>query len=135
MIRPVKIVLLANTKSGRGVAERAAAEFAPALRPTGTLWRSWRWACRTSGWGRALAGAGLLLLAGGDGTVHKAVGDAITADVPIYHIPCGNENLLAREFGMERRLDALRDAIRRWRLIRVDVGMAQDRGRTPVPLC
>jgi diacylglycerol kinase family enzyme len=53
--------------------------------------------------------------------------------VPIYHIPCGNENLLAREFGMDRSVTTLRRAIRQWRLARVDVGLAADRGRAPVP--
>ena len=74
----------------------------------------------------ALDGAGALLLAGGDGTVHKALGEALGAGVPVYHVPCGNENLIAREFWMTRDIETVRCAIAGGRVRRVDVGIVEE---------
>jgi len=74
-----------------------------------------------------LKGAGALVVVGGDGTVHYALGAAARAGVPLYHWPTGTENLLAREFGMERSEAALRRAIAGGRVLGVDCGDADGR--------
>ncbi len=56
---------------------------------------------------------GVAVLVGGDGTVHHALDAAVTHGVAVYHVPCGNENLFAREFGMRREPDAVVEAIER----------------------
>ncbi len=76
----------------------------------------------------ALQQASVLIIAGGDGTVHHAAPLAIEADVPLIHFPMGTENLFAREFGLKRSPRAVLEAIRRATLRRVDIG--QCNGRT-----
>ncbi len=71
--------------------------------------------------GAALAGSDVLAIAGGDGSVHHLAPTAAAAGVPIYHIPCGNENLLAREFGMDDAPGTLRRALDAWDVRRMDV--------------
>ena len=41
-----------------------------------------------------------LVVIGGDGAVRSAAAEAAIAGIPIIHMPAGNENLFAREFGM-----------------------------------
>ncbi len=52
------------------------------------------------------AGAAWLGVAGGDGTVHEAVEGLGDADIPIFVIPCGTENVVAKYLGI--RLNAAR---------------------------
>jgi diacylglycerol kinase family enzyme len=61
-------------------------------------------------------------VAGGDGSVLRAAPAAIAAGVPVYHIPCGNENLFAREFRMDSSVQTLRRALDRRAVQKVDVG-------------
>lgn len=71
--------------------------------------------------------AGVLVVVGGDGTLHHAAGDAVAAATPIYHVPLGTENLFAREWRMDRRWATLRAALGapapRW----ADVGLCNGR--------
>src|SRR5262245_9372375 len=109
----VRIVFLSNPRSGRGLSRWALSTIPAALRRAGhdvTDLAVGESHDRLAG---VLAGAGALVLAGGDGTVHRAASDAITSAVPIYHVPCGNENLFAREFGMDRRVATLTGALER----------------------
>ncbi len=97
-----RVVVLRNPRSGRE----------HALRKTGTMIEEVRRAGHhvelidlTPGLDpgaleRALDTAAALVLVGGDGTVHHALELATRRAVPIYHVPMGNENLFAREFGM-----------------------------------
>lgn len=74
----------------------------------------------------ALRHSDALVIAGGDGTVHRAARDAINAAVPIYHIPCGNENLFARQFGMDRKIHTLLRALAAPRVVRIDAATVED---------
>ena len=47
-----------------------------------------------------LQGRGALVVIGGDGAVRSAAAEAAIAGIPLIHMPAGNENLFAREFGM-----------------------------------
>lgn len=80
-----------------------------------------------------LQGAGLLVLAGGDGTVHKAAEFAAARRIPIYHLPCGNENLVAREFGKTCETDLLLRAVSAGRITSVDLGLAVAPSASPSP--
>jgi diacylglycerol kinase family enzyme len=77
---------------------------------------------------RRVAGSDALVIAGGDGSVYHNAPIAMRAGVPIYHLPCGNENLFAREFGMTRSEKVLGRAIAAQRTRRVDVGRMGDSG-------
>lgn len=71
---------------------------------------------------RAACSAGVMVVAGGDGSVHHAAAVAMKTGTPIYHLPCGNENLFAREFGMTGSVELLGRSIAEMRVERVDVG-------------
>ena len=75
----------------------------------------------------ALSGIDVLVVAGGDGAVRLAAASAARAGTPIYQVPCGTENLFAREFGMTRSPHALCRAIERFATRRVDMGVANGR--------
>lgn len=82
--------------------------------------------------GRALDGRGdehaggpadLLVIIGGDGTVHHALPDVLARGTPVYHLPLGTENLFARQFGMPLDVDRLAAAAQRPEVTRVDAGV------------
>ena len=75
----------------------------------------------------SLADVDLLLVVGGDGAVRVASGPAAQTGTPLYVYPLGTENLFAREFGMGRSRPQLLDALRRFEVRRVDIGVAGDR--------
>lgn len=120
--------MLQNARSGRGRAPAAVAVAAAALREHGHEVSSLVVGESHGRLADELPGAGLLILAGGDGTVHKAAEHAIRHRVPIYHLPCGNENLLAREFGMSCEAGRLVRAVSGGNIIQVDVGHACEPG-------
>jgi diacylglycerol kinase family enzyme len=71
----------------------------------------------------AMESTELLVVLGGDGAVRLASGPAIRDDRPLYVFPLGTENLFARQFGMKRSARQLLDAIDRFEVQRVDVGI------------
>lgn len=70
----------------------------------------------------AIIGADATVVAGGDGTVLSVAPACAAAAVPIYHLPAGNENLFAREFGMDANPARLARALQRGRTTTCDVG-------------
>ena len=120
----LRVVLVVNTRSGRGRASRIADAIDVALRRGGHD-------CVIAPIGTALedplAGAGALVVVGGDGTLHAVVGEAARSGVPVYHAPAGTENLFAREFRMSASPEAVVLAIEAGRTHRVDLGRAGGR--------
>ena len=68
------------------------------------------------------AGSGLVVLAGGDGTVRDAVGPLARTGIPVGIVPCGTGNLYATAVGIPRDLDDAVDAIRDGTPLPHDVG-------------
>ena len=68
------------------------------------------------------AGSGLVVLAGGDGTVRDAVGPLARTGIPVGIVPCGTGNLYATAVGIPRDLDDAVDAIRDGSPLPHDVG-------------
>lgn len=103
------ITLVVNPKSGRGRAAPVAQQVHAALERAGhevlieTAARDLRVNTRSQ----------LLVIVGGDGTVHHVAPHAIAAHIPLYQIPMGTENLFARQFGMTRDIDRLVNALAR----------------------
>jgi diacylglycerol kinase (ATP) len=121
----LRVLLAFNPRSGRGRGVRAAELFASALDGREVRGQRVRVQKVAVGpgvdLGPALADSHVLAIAGGDGSVHHTALAAIASAVPIYHIPCGNENLLAREFRMDAQPETLARALERWTVRRVDV--------------
>lgn len=74
------------------------------------------------------ASAELVVVVGGDGTVHHAARRLIGAPAAIYHVPTGTENLFARQFGMTRDASVLLRAIERCEVRCVDVATTRGLG-------
>ena len=68
------------------------------------------------------AGSGLVVLAGGDGTVRDAVGPLTGTGIPVGIVPCGTGNLYATAVGIPRDLDHAIAAIRTGSPLPHDVG-------------
>jgi diacylglycerol kinase family enzyme len=69
------------------------------------------------------AASDLVVVAGGDGTVHSVLGVLARTGTPLYHLPFGTENLFAREFGMSRDVRTLLASLRVRAAVRTDLGM------------
>lgn len=68
------------------------------------------------------AGADLILVAGGDGTVNEALGGMVYSAVPLGLIPGGTGNVLAAELGLTVDPEALADQLSRLVPRRIAVG-------------
>jgi len=76
--------------------------------------------------GALLEGADALVVAGGDGAVRLVARDAMRTRTPIYHLPCGTANLLARRHGMTCDAPTVARALEQGQRLETDVGMAGD---------
>ncbi|HVZ93013.1 MAG TPA: diacylglycerol kinase family protein [Phycisphaerales bacterium] len=117
------VALLHNSDSGRGQAARLLSAFEHALKTAAIETKSVRIERSELALEKALQSARALVVIGGDGSVRSALGPAMRAGVPIYHVPVGTENLFARHFGMSRRPDSFIGAYRAMRIAMVDVGV------------
>ncbi len=75
----------------------------------------------------ALKDCRVIVVAGGDGTVRQVSESAMKLSIPIYHYPLGTENLFSREFGMDRDVNRLIQALENGNVRRVDIGRANGR--------
>jgi diacylglycerol kinase family enzyme len=122
----VRIAFLSNPRSGRGVSRWARQAFPASLRAAGHDVAGVAVGEPADRLTSALAGADGLVIAGGDGTVHRAAPHVIRSGVPIYHVPCGNENLFARQFGMDRQPATLLSALEGRKTIPIDAAAVED---------
>lgn len=118
----MRVVLLRNSKSGKGHAPALSARAAASLRRAGH--EPDEIEIGAPDLPSRLEGAGAVVIVGGDGTVHHGLRLLTSIDAPIWLVPTGTENLLARELGMrvspERVGDAVSTGVRR----RIDVAKA-----------
>lgn len=127
--RHVNVLILTNARSGRGRARRGAHRVAQVLHGHGHRVRAAAVApgAMDANVPALFDEADVVVAAGGDGTV------LLTAELvlareregpapALYHLPYGNENLFAREFGMSRSGEDLVRALRSPRVVRVDLG-------------
>lgn len=71
-----------------------------------------------------LEGKELLIVYGGDGTIHEVLKEAVRWKVPIALLPGGTANVLARELGIPRNLERATEVVARRRLCRIHLGKA-----------
>lgn len=118
----MRVVVLRNSKSGKGRAPALAARAAASLRQAGH--EPDEIEIGALDLPSRLVGAGAVVIVGGDGTVHHGLRLLTSIDAPIWLVPTGTENLLARELGMrvpaERVGGAVSAGVRR----RIDVAKA-----------
>lgn len=123
--------MIANPKSGKGAGVRAAGLLGDVLElGQGCRTRVVRVdvGCEPAEMERMARDSEAIVVAGGDGSVHHAAPMAMRTNRPLYHFPCGNENLFAREFGTNRSVGRLRAALAGGRITRVDLGRVEGGG-------
>ena len=69
-----------------------------------------------------LAGKELIIVCGGDGTIHQALQFAVPARLKIAVLPAGTVNVLARELGLPRSIDDAIALVARGRTKRIRLG-------------
>jgi diacylglycerol kinase (ATP) len=115
----VNVALISNSRSGRGHAHKAAvtlereltrAGYAPAFAPAASPEAD-----------RLLRESDVVILIGGDGTLHHALPELIAHNTPLYHVAFGTENLFARSRGMTRRVRDIIASLNQPEFERVDV--------------
>lgn len=120
------VLVIANARSGTGAGARAAARIREHLESAG------KHRVDVVNVGEELeqraAACGAIVIAGGDGSVHHAAVLAVRTGKPLYHFPCGNENLFAREFGVKRSLPQLATAVDEMRVRKVDLASVRGGG-------
>lgn len=116
----MKALFVVNPSSGRGRGEQVAAQFERVLSGAGV---SVEHAPLNASVEQAIAraDADALVIFGGDGTVHGLAPAAAAAELPLYHVPLGTENLFAREFGMDRRPETMLRALQGRHVVEVDL--------------
>lgn len=120
----MRIVIVANPRSGRGKALGLAAQLAmllgerghtvdrPELNPDLRL-------------DEAAQGADRLVIVGGDGTIHHSAAAAARSGVAVYHLATGTENLFARSFRMPRKpTEAAAELEKDYPPLAIDLGSA-----------
>jgi diacylglycerol kinase (ATP) len=123
-LRAMSILFVVNRSSGVGRAERLTRQFARALDAAGERYEfcdARNGAPNGQTHEQYFRRFDVIAAVGGDGTLHHLLGHACRAGVPVYHIPAGNENLFAREFGMDGDPQRLLRALERARTRAVDV--------------
>ncbi len=120
-------VIIGNPKAGRAGREDYLKRYAEILRSGGLnveVWPTERPQHATEL--AALAGARLVIAAGGDGTVNEVV-NGLETDATLGILPLGTANVMARELGLPLKAEAACKRILAGRERRIDVGVATDR--------
>ena len=126
------IALLYNPMSGTGRAQRVALRIKSELESSG--WGVQMVATQAgdpSRWLRAelesmaaVNAIEALVVAGGDGAVRLAAAESARAGIPLWHAPCGTENLFARAMGMSSSGVAIARALRAGQSRTIDIATA-----------
>lgn len=124
----VRVLLLTNPRAGRGRGASASAPIARILNKRGHEVERRQVAGNSSDplATDQLAQFDVILIAGGDGTIHHLLPALILAQRPIYHLPLGTENLFAREFAMTLKPERVADAVEAGWVESVDLGTCND---------
>lgn len=104
----MRAVIHFNPRSGRGAAALAASHLADRLAREGV-----EALAVPVGRPLPLDRDTVLVVVGGDGTLHHSLPAIAASRAPVYHVPFGTENLFARECGSCRDPERLARAIRR----------------------
>lgn len=126
MICAVDTVIIGNPNSGQADRTSRLKRCAEILRENGSeveVWPTERPQHATEL--ASLAGARLVVAAGGDGTVNEVI-NGLSTDASLGIIPLGTANVLARELGIPRDPNAAARRILAGDHTRIDLGLATD---------
>lgn len=126
----MQVEVIYNPRAGRGRGESAAIEVRQALIAAGHIVRlelAGPAPVAPAGLAEEHPRPDLVVIVGGDGTLHYAIDRLVPRRAAVYHVPLGTENLFAREFGMRGEAARLVKAVSAWRLKDVDVGTCNGR--------
>lgn len=73
-------------------------------------------------------GAGLIVVAGGDGTVNEVISGMVGTDVPLAVLPAGTANVLSTELGLGARMERVAQRLPVCRPERISVGLLTTEG-------
>lgn len=118
----MKVVVLHNPRSGRGLASRLSGRVVGALLERGHAVKSLRVGDDEPIDQQKLATADSFIIVGGDGSVGFQIVAACASGTPVYHVGTGNENLFARHFKMRRDPVAVVRAVEAQNRARIDLG-------------
>jgi diacylglycerol kinase (ATP) len=122
----VRIAVVFNPISGAGRAASMGQSIADRLKAAGhdvMVAPTQRGPCQD--WlDPVLKDAELVVVSGGDGAMRMVGEAAIRTNTPVYHLPCGTENLFARAFGMDCQSQTLQHALEKHDIRRIDTGIA-----------
>lgn len=134
----MRILLLYNPSAGRGQGEVVAQAARVRLEADAHCVEMFSTAAPTGSglvalWHKPLQDQDLLVVAGGDGTLHSVLPRVLSCRLPICHLALGTENLFAREFGMSRSVDTLAAAVQGGKIVEVDAAaLTLDDGQAPL---
>src|SRR5215467_2409721 len=90
-------------------------------------------------WTSLIEQADVVVIFGGDGTVHRQLSTLVDLDLPVLIVPCGSGNDFARAVGIRK----MRDSLKAWRNFiasrgsarRIDLGVIRraTTGKAPAP--
>ena len=130
-MQPSEVIILANPYSGKGQNRQRVEALSQLLSSKGMMVRQvWDLAERAEALGDPSIGEKVrcVVSAGGDGSMAGVVNDlgkgGETTRTAIAMLPLGNENLFAKEFGYNKGLAKLAEAIDRLQTRTIDVGKA-----------
>lgn len=113
----MRVLVVGNRRSGRGGAESVC------LEAVATLVRAGHEVMLTVSEEPPPADFSpeVVVVAGGDGSVHHLLPTLADSGIPVYHLPLGTANLFARQFGMGRSVGMLARALSAWRTRDIDL--------------
>lgn len=126
-----RCLIVVNPVSGRSKGRRAAPRLAEGLEERGIETETVSTEAPGDGQQAAEradpAEVSAILCVGGDGTVNEVVNGLAGKDIPVALFPTGTGNVLAKEFGIRPKADAVCDAVAAGRTVELALGVVNGR--------
>lgn len=133
----MQVSLLVNPTSGKGAGRALGAQLASALSASGhsvaTIELGGEPGASLARLREASAASDVLVVVGGDGTVHHALPALMGGRAALYHCGMGTENLFCREFGMVPEPGRVVAAVGRGLVREIDLPHVARPGGSPRP--
>lgn len=125
----MRVFLIVNPTAGQGRATRALPTMVRCLREGGATCEVFETTrpgeAQTQARRAARAGYGVVVAAGGDGTIHEVLNGVVGSSAALGVIPVGTENIFGKEFNIPFDVEAACRLIRRHTVQTLDVGLCR----------